>query len=590
MNNEAIKKIMRKTYNHWLMEGYTNKFAYLLQIRKNFNTASWNTEFKNGKTVNVITIGEQALDMANDYGSKERLVVNFLYHEFGHSRFTSNNLASIVESLKKIYADFQLFNIFEDCRMENLTVEMTNHRFNWFNYVEPKFMGLSMTEPESLLLASKNGEIARSQDNYEIVKDAYLKAFHEKRVEEGDERTEIEIEVEAEELAERVMGYYYPKILKAKTSTALLPIIKEWLDEFYDSNELKRKQEQEERFKEMMEELIKRMLEAGIESAGQPNGDEDGSGSEEDGESELEGKSGNSCLKSFDDLESESGIIKKPKADTSDIVEVIGELTKIESGESGESGNGKKEENKFGAGNKKFHEEHDTYTIKEFSTNFNMLREDYKDDTLYNRPLAQKLTMAFERVLVNPTRKVSTSRPSKRLSMRGLMMGSENIYKRKEEIVKSAKDISLVVDCSGSMWHAMREMRIVIAIINNLSMKGKVKGHIILSSTSGCQTLKMPIVDKDIDKIIGYWGGEGLEMTFKHTMPLLKKSEKVFVLTDGDLTDGSIDRKFLAQNNVKPIGLYIGEEAKNLSKWFDVFINRANAKATVDEMIRKVGR
>lgn len=595
MNIEDIKKIMRRIYNKWVLEGYTNEYHYLLQIRKDFNTASWGVEFKNGKKVNVITVGEQALDMSNDYSSKERLVINFLYHELGHSRFTYEDLRTIQKGLEKIYAEFDIFNMFEDCRMEHLVRDMTDHRFNWFNYVKPQYMGVAHHLPESLLMACKYGEVLIYEDNLNLVKSEFVKAYLTQKAAEEDDRAEIVIEMEAEEIADRVIEYYYPKILKTKTSISLLPVIKEWLNEFYDADELKRQQEQKKRLEELAKELIRRMNEDGIKSAGKSDsGHEDGeqedNGSggsgDKDGEGDGNGNGKKKGLKDFDDLKdvAEIGDGSEKPEDKSKIIKVVGELTKSSAG--GISEDIKKEESKYGKGIKQFHEEHNTQTVEEFSTTKDLLK--FEDNNLYDRREAARLQPLFERFLKNYSRQLTTTRPAKRLSSRNLIMGREKIYKRKEEIVRGEKEISVVIDCSGSMGQIMPTMRIVVAIMNNLSMKGKVKGHIILSSTEGCQTIKMPMADQDIDCILGYWGGEGLKNTFTRTLPILKKSEYVFVLTDGDLTDGELDRKFLTKQGVKPIGLYIGEEAKNLTKWFDISINKPTAKAVIDEMARKI--
>jgi len=134
----------------------------------------------------------------------------------------------------------------------------------------------------------------------------------------------------------------------------------------------------------------------------------------------------------------------------------------------------------------------------------------------------------------------------------------------------------------------MRDMRVVIAIINELAFKGKVSGNIILSASEGYDTLKLPINREDIECISGFSRSEGLALTFKENVQLLKKSDYVFCLTDGDIYDEPVDKKFLAKHNVKPIGIYIGQEAKNLKEWFDRYVNRENAKYTVDEMARKI--
>jgi len=254
----------------------------------------------------------------------------------------------------------------------------------------------------------------------------------------------------------------------------------------------------------------------------------------------------------------------------------------------GNSMSEKESNTQFGKGNKREVEEHGTVSLEKH-TSYDLLKrgERYQSEP-YDKKEAARLLPLFEKFLKNKSQVVSTTRPSKRMSTRNIMLDREKIYKRKEEIVKGEKTISLIVDCSGSMSVIMKDMKVVIAIINNLALKGKVSGNLILSANEGYQALKLPISDKDVDNIAGFSGSEGLENTLRNNISLLKQSDYVFVLTDGDISDGPIDKKLLASHNVKPIGLYIGEEAKNLSKWFDRYVNRENVKYTVDEIGRKI--
>lgn len=566
---------MRKAYNQWFLNGHTNGLNYLLKIKENFETASWGVVYKNGKKVNEITIGDKALAMGNDYASQERLLLNLLHHEFGHSRFTDDRFELINSEIEKIYGTFELFNLFEDCRMEHKVRNLTSHRFNWFNYIKPAYMGVGHHHPESFLLSLKNAEALINQIDAGYAQEQYITAYcrAEFRNQES-QKTQDEAEAEAIYKAERIRDYYYPATCEAKNSLILIPIIEEWLKEFYDMDELKRQQEIKKRLQEIAEAIAQMMAEDGVSRKGMSGSGASGN-KDEDSDSKDSEKSGNTGVKEFDDL-------SKSKEISED-----GEAAGImDQGTEEVAGNAMTEKSRKieGIGKKRIVEDHGTVTIDEH-TNVNLLREDRRQ---YDRIEAARLQPLFEKFLKNQSMRVSTTRPSKRLSTRNIMTDRDKIYKRKEEITRGEKTISMVVDCSGSMGYIMPQMRVVIAIINNLAIKRKVMGNIILSAGDGYHSMKLPIADKDIDKITGFSWSEGLEKTFRANISLLKKSEYVFVLTDGDITDGEIDKKFLSSHNVKPIGLYIGEEAKNLSKWFDRSVNRENAKYTVDEMARKI--
>ncbi len=583
MKPNEIKKVMRKAYNRWYLNGYTNGLNYLLKIKENFDTAAWTTQQKDGKKVNVIYIGDNALEMCQDNSSQEMFLMNLLHHEFGHSKFTDQRFELINRECEKIYTTFQMFNLFEDCRMEQKVRNLTEHRFGWFNYIKPEYMGVGHHHPESLLLAFKNAEALVNEEHAETTKVKFVKAYCCAEFQNPESlKTQDEAQEAAEGIVDRVLNYYYPLTTEAPTSLSLIPVIKEWMEEFYDTDELKRQQEAMERLKEIADAIREMMKQDGMSGGSMPgsglDGDEEESGEKGKGD-KTSGKTG---VKEFDDLSdtkelSESG----EAADGMDngTEEVAGNSMTPEPAKEGQHGKGKKREDDNLV--------QETEHLEEFS-NAPMLKWGSRYAEEYDRKEVAKLLPIFEKFLKNKSQNVSTTRPSKRMSTRNVMLDREKIYKRKDEIVKGEKKISIVVDCSGSMGRVMRDMRVVIAIINELAFKGKVSGNIILSGSEGYESLKMPMNRDDIESISGFSGSEGLALTFKENISLLKQSDYVFCLTDGDIYDEPVDKKFLAKHNVRPIGIYIGEEAKNLKEWFDRYVNRTNAKYTVDEMARKI--
>lgn len=584
---------MRKAYNRWYLKGYTNGLNYLLKIKKNFDTAAWTTQNKSGKTVNVIYVGDTALEMCAEGSNKELFLLNLLHHEFGHSKFTDQRFELINQECEKIYTTFEIFNLFEDCRMEQKVRNLTKHRFGWFNYNKPEYMGVGNHNPEALLLAYKNAEALIDEEFAEIATNKFVKAYCCAEFQKPDSmKNQMEAKFEAEGIVDRVLNYYYPLTIEAPTSLSLIPIIKEWMEEFYDTDELKRQQEAKERLKEIAE-AIKEMMEqdgmsgggsmpgSGLDGDEEENGEGKSAGEGENGK-EDDGASGKTGVKEFDDLSdskelSEGGEAAEDMDEGTE--EVAGNAMTPKPAKEGKFCKGKKREDDTLV--------QETEHVEEFS-NAPLLEYGSRWKEEYDRKEVARLLPVFERFLKNKSQNVSTTRPSKRMSTRNVMLERDKIYKRKDEIVKGEKKISIVVDCSGSMGRVMRDMRVVIAIINELAFKGKVSGNIILSASEGYDTLKLPINREDIECISGFSRSEGLALTFKENVQLLKKSDYVFCLTDGDIYDEPVDKKFLAKHNVKPIGIYIGQEAKNLKEWFDRYVNRENAKYTVDEMARKI--
>lgn len=573
MQFNEIKKVMRVTYNKWLLNGYTNGMSYLLKIKKDFDTAAWATGIKDGKKVNYIYIGDKAMEMSNEVGNKKRMLENLLYHEFGHSKFTTDKFELIDRELKAIYATFELFNLFEDFRMEQRVRELTSHRFNWFNYIDPKFMGVGYSQPESLLLALKNAECFETGEHEELIREAYFEACKKDAEEKGDERTEAQIISDAEDVFEKVLNYFAPKIIEAKTTLNLMPVIKEWIDEFYDEDELKREQEQQEALKQLAQQIAEAMQEAGMQGQSVPGSGLEmpsGKGGSQEGGDLQEAKKAEQNGQPNDDLDEGSQ-------------EVAGDAK-----QKAKSSQEKKVDESIGGGDKRDDVELNSVSISEFSNNniLDYCKRDCPSDV--DVKAAKKLLPPFEKFLKNDSVKTATTRPSKRLSTRNLIQGRDKIYKRKTELSKDKKKISIVLDCSGSMHWVMPEMKKVVWLVNELAKQRKVEGTLTLSAAQGYETFKLPVALDVIDAISGFSGSEGLSYTFEAIKHHLKNQDYVFCLTDGDINDRAIDKKSLGRMGIKPIGIYIGQEAKSLKKWFDRYVNRQDAKSTVDEMARKI--
>ncbi len=588
MQLNEIKKVMRVTYNKWLLNGYTNGMSYLLKIKKDFETAAWTTGFKSGKKVNYIYIGDKAIEMSNEVGNKKRLLENLLYHEFGHSKFTTDKFELIDRELKEICATFELFNVFEDFRMEQRVRELTSHRFNWFNYIDPKFMGVGYSQPESLLLALKNAECFETEEYEELIRESYFEACKKDAEEKGDERSEIEIISDAEDVFEKVLNYFAPKIIEVKTALNLMPVIKEWLDEFYDEDELKRQQEQQEALEQLAQQIAEAMQEAGMQGQSVPGSglemptqSGDGSGSKEE-----DGSGSNQSSEASDEEGGDLQEAKKAEQNGEPSEELDNNSSEV-AGDAKQKPQKRENTDKKGGGDKRDDVELNSVSITEFSS-ADIWQYGRREGEEVDRKAAKKLLPPFEKFLKSDSVKTATTRPSKRLSTRNLIQGRDKIYKRKTEVSKDRKKISLVIDCSGSMWNVMPEMKKVVWVINELAGHRKIEGTVTLSAAQGYETFKLPIAKEILDGISGYSGSEGLSYTFEAIKHHLKKQDYVFCLTDGDINDRAIDKKSLGKMGIKPIGIYIGQEAKNLKRWFDKYVNRQDAKSTVDEIVRKM--
>ncbi len=504
-----LQGAMRKTWREWLINGKLNGYEYKLVVSPEIETAGWTFRKEGRKNVNYILMGDKALDnLLAPLGDAEEMVSSLMHHELGHSRFTSRDFGRVEEALDKAGVPFDLYNLFEDCRMERLTADDLDLEFGWVKNILPKPSGFGAPDPSGLLLAVKNAEGKELEGCMRAYMDA---AYTQKRI----------CELDAFYVAQRITDYYYPKALACETAFDLVPLIMEFMKEFPDDQEC--------------------------------NG---GGGGKSESDIDLA-----KVLSEMSDEEFKEFL---------EACEVIASTIK-------EKGNNE------GPG-KCAPSEEQTKTVHEHSS-ADLLR--YEGEP-YDRNLMRRLLPKFERILIDDARNTATIRPSKRFHARNMVLGREKEYKRKDETAKKRKSVTLVYDCSGSMWHVMKDLKLIAAMLNAMARKHLAEGHVILSGTCGYHTIQLPMKDEDIDRIAGEYGGEGLQRTFAATLPILAKSDLVFCVTDAALTDDPIDYKMLKSKGIEVIGLYASEERVNLEQWFRKTIWRRDVVSLVDAIVQQI--
>lgn len=205
------------------------------------------------------------------------------------------------------------------------------------------------------------------------------------------------------------------------------------------------------------------------------------------------------------------------------------------------------------------------------------------------KDVSRKLLKYFE----GKNAKVSTSNPSARLNKR-INDSTENIYTRKESSGgKFIDGITLIVDGSGSM-HGSPTMnaRIIVEAFSELARRGYCTGDVLISKRQG--SYHIDLKEKNIkDYINGDSGSEGIEKTMRKHLDILKKSSVVFCITDGQITDNPIDKKFYNQQRIQTVGIYVNEHAKNpeeyngaLKEWFDYSICRPKVEDCINTIVQ----
>jgi len=165
--------------------------------------------------------------------------------------------------------------------------------------------------------------------------------------------------------------------------------------------------------------------------------------------------------------------------------------------------------------------------------------------------------------------------------------------------------VVMVIDCSSSMsgggggpgaGSPIAEARHLAAAFSVLARERKVAGHIVLSmvgqSSDGrngaiCQTVALPMPERDIRRIEAYGGGEGLAATLTTIQPLARKSDMTFLYTDGNITDQAIDKEALHKQGIYTYGVYVGdiERCAPLSRYVDQAIQGNQLDVAVGRLV-----
>lgn len=246
-----------------------------------------------------------------------------------------------------------------------------------------------------------------------------------------------------------------------------------------------------------------------------------------------------------------------------------------------------KEEPGKGKGRKD--EDHEDYgePLKEFSSrDFKQFVSDVELDTTLIGRLLPKLQSIFKGKVV----KTNTARPSKRLSIKGLTSDSDKIYRRKIEMGKETKKFNLIIDCSGSMdGEPLSGAAAITLLFSKLASAGLVKGSVVLSSSRGYQSFNLPMSQQSIEDHFHTYGAEGFHNTFSCVKPLMKGADVNFVITDGRIGNGALDKDQMTRDGIRTFGIYVGDpEHCDLKTWFHRGVARDTLAEVVDELRRQI--
>lgn len=533
--DDVRKHVLRAHYKAMLFD-WCDPLHHIIKLKENFDTACW--AFLNGK--HHIYIGDLVFSCLADDADRCDYIQAFVYHEMAHGRWTSRNLKKVCRLLKEANVNFKLFNLFEDARIEDLWRNLTGNMFGWNSLMQP--------------LSNIDSAVA-----------IFYAFIHT----EGDF-----FEPELEHY-ERV-SEYYQKAISVGSSEGLIPLLVEFVKEFKPN--------------------IDDIPDTGLPSSSAAQGEAD-----DENPSNETGDDKPGSIGEYD--ENIDGDLKfaLEVSQNDDLGDIDDDSTLVVDGEADANSEVLSGKNCDLSADIDTGKPSGPTERKEIQRN--QSRSNLSHTLLLNTPEsfdvedANNKASIIKSIFLGPKRPIYTDRPSKRFNKRHFANPERRAYVRKQ--AKGAKrfDLSILVDCSGSMsGEPIANARQIIATFNRLALMGVFKGRVILSSSTvnDFPVLHLPLADDDIGKVanIKPADAEGLERCMKKHVGTLKNSDYVFVITDGNLADSPIDKEFYNSKRIYTIGLYAckNRTPADLSDWFDLGIVRRSLDDLFSAMVNLMKR
>lgn len=558
MENEQthfIEAQVNQGYIDALIEEWLEKEPYSVRIRKNFQTACW--AFRNNK--HVIFVGDalyKTLKRALQRGD-EYYIVSYFFHELSHSKETERDLRTLSKALKADGIPFRFHNLAEDARIEHLFRVRTGRPFRWADF-ERSPEGSNV--PTSLLFAI-------------IQQDGGTQGL------------------ESFEYFERVHAYYI-RMIACSNSWDLIPILKEWREEFGSQSGDNAPQRGSTPQPPPEENEPPQSSEEESEENEANDADDLESEESEEDEADSEAEDPSDEATSTDEGPDDDGSESEEFDDPEEMTDLEESMMLNEDDDAFEEAMENSEEIEMLSGCSDPHDdEFEFHTVEIESCTTGTVRVPGFDGH-WDKTEADFLAGEFKKLFRDKSVMQNTRTPTRRLNIPGLAIGNfDKPFREKTLLAQKRKKVCIIVDCSGSMRRAMPHMRVVLDVFSQLAHSGTAEGHVILSGVTHqgarTETYALPLSSEIIGELHGTHGAEGIANAMEVAMPLLQESDWNIVLTDGKINDAPIDKRYFNARRIKTLGIYLGlEENCDLLRWFDYAIVEPNPRGIVNKMMQ----
>lgn len=494
-------------------------------------------------------------------------------HEREHARQTERDLRTLNKELASYKIPFQVFNLFEDARIEAHSRSELQTNFEWASFEDLA----PMDHPINLMLRC-----------IQLEGEADTEALENEAVWRKDASSELTVSTVAESVAS-----YHSRACAAASSQALYSIMIEFMEEFKE--ELKEPPPDSEDDGEGDGESGSGSGSGSGTGSGKskkkPYGgsdpDDDGSGSdveERAGDLSTAAQAAEEGDSFFEGFEADADVVGGTDSEGKAADEKAKAEAKPDSGAKADAkgkGKGQGVADSIGPCASGGAAKEDAFLAR---------LPGAIDATFQKR--VDDLVGKMMRMFKSHTLPAAIETPGKRLSSRHLAKGELRYVHKRVFGGKGKRRYHVVYDCSGSMsGRPDREGKLFLLALNELARRGYLEGKLILSGfpcgRPGWISYDFPVKPETILRINPTHGSEGLDYALRENLRSLGEVDDVFIYTDACICDAPMDHGFYKSRKIYPVGLYAGDKeyTSEMERHFPQNIVRDNIEAVVDAML-----
>ncbi len=512
-------------------EGYD--FAFIPEGREP-KTAAWRYDKTLHRHNIIVNSGLERLITRDKKYRNQLIYAQRTYdHEGGHSLFTYRDIDDMVRRLKDAKIPFFILNLFEDARIEGKWRQRFKRRFNWLRFEhlideEPKIPTLPKGEDKPQSAIRLFLDCIRMENSYSKLRSWVAK--------DKDPKVAYRGEGEAKYGRRQLIMWFYRRALHCSATLNLMPIMKAWCLTFPETAAPD------------CSDIVLIMIDMPTEgdSGGMPEGAEDADGSKHE---EIKAT-----------------------------ITISGALA----GKESTAPKAKKEEDekrRFDGTSKRLEVPTTVFFRSRPIRKMNYLRGD-------------RLIRLFEKFLEGGEGMESTRIPGGKINMRRWLRGAEDFYIRRGPDPYGVKEISFIMDCSGSMARALEDGVYLAYILNELVRRRKIECKKMILCGGSNQAIPMPFDPRILAYLHAPGAIEGFVGAMRQYEKDLLASDMTIFFTDGIITDEHINKAHWHRRGIYTIGLFVGEPERSevLHQWFDSVLVRHNIESVADSLIQIIKR